>query len=241
MNQFFERIGNAVTSMSAIIFVLMMVIASGTFFSHTLFYEIFPSEMTEWEKSIATWTLACAWELTVLLTTVNTTHLSKLIPYAMAICSGLIILMFLHGFDSDLSWLEYFKRWFIGTLVANISIVFSGLFYSKWCEAKKQKSLEEKLSDLEWTVNHQHTQLSDAKCELEQSKKDFDQLFTYTEELEAFKAAELKKLECPHCRQQFETIYKLTSHKGTCSQNPNKGQKSSVFDDLSSNRIQMIK
>ncbi len=142
MNQFFERIGYSVTSMAAVIFVLVMTIIAMIFFSHTLFYEIFPPEMAEWEKSIATWTLAFAWELTVLITTCNTQFIHRRIPIAMAICSGFIILLFIHGFDSHLSGLEYFKRWFIGILVATINIVFSGLFYSKWCEAKKQRSYE---------------------------------------------------------------------------------------------------
>jgi len=61
MNQFFERIGYAITSMAAVIFVLVMTIIAMIFFSHTLFYEIFPPEMAEWEKSVATWTLAFAW------------------------------------------------------------------------------------------------------------------------------------------------------------------------------------
>src|SRR5882724_7938941 len=99
MNQFFERIGNAITSMAAIIFVLVMTIIAMIFFSHTLFYEIFPPEMAGWEKSIATWTLACAWELTVLVTTVNTNLINRKIPIIMAICSGFIILLFIHGFD----------------------------------------------------------------------------------------------------------------------------------------------
>jgi hypothetical protein len=220
MNQFFERIGHAITSMAAVIFVLMMTIIAMIFFSHTLFYEIFPPEMAEWEKSIATWTLAFAWELTVLITTCNTQFISKRVPIAMAICSGFIILLFIHGFEADLPMFEYFKRWFVGILVATINIVFSGLFYSKWCESKKKKSLDEKLTDLEWRVNHQHVQLTDTRNELEQSKRDFDQLFTYTEELETFKSTELKKLTCPHCHQQFENVYKLGSHKGVCQSNP---------------------
>lgn len=216
MNRFFESIGQAITSMSAIIFVLAMVIASGTFFSHTLFYEVFPSEMAEWEKSIATWTLACAWELTVLLTTVNTNYISKRIPYAMAVCSGLIILIFLHGFDTGLTELEYFKRWFIGLLVATINIVFASLFYAKWCEAKKQRSLEERLNEMESLFNDKDTELIKTKSVLEKSKADFDQLFIYMEGLEKFKEQEIKKLTCPHCNSVHENIYQLTSHKGRC-------------------------
>jgi hypothetical protein len=71
-------------------------------------------------------------------------------------------------------------------------------------------------------VNHQHIQLTDLGSELDQSKKDFDKVFSHTGELEVFKSAELKKLTCSHCQQQFTTIYKLTSQKGSCQSNPAK-------------------
>ena len=230
MNQIFERIGYAITSMAAVIFVLMMTIIAMIFFSHTLFYEIFPPEMVEWEKSAATWALAFAWELTVLITTCNTQFVHKRIPVAMAICSGFIILMFINGFEADLSMFEYFKRWFVGILVATINIVFSGLFYSKWCESKKQKSIEEHYHELELSFINITQELEKTKTDLNKSKNDFEQLFTYTEELEVFKLNELKKLTCQHCHKQFETIYKLTSHKGICHHNPRKGMKQTVFE-----------
>jgi hypothetical protein len=232
MNQFFERIGHAITSMAAVIFVLVMTIIAMIFFSHTLFYEIFPPEMAEWEKSIATWTLACAWELTVLITTCNTQFIHRRIPIAMAICSGFIILLFIHGFDTDLSGLEYFKRWFVGILVATINIVFSGLFYSKWKELKTEKNLQERLLEMDLSFNSQNIILVKTKDELTKAKADFDQLFTYTEELESFKAKEMEKLKCPYCHGQYETIFKLTSHKGVCNQNPKKGMKQSVFEEV---------
>ncbi|MBS1559351.1 MAG: hypothetical protein JST69_11570 [Bacteroidetes bacterium] len=213
----FEILGKAITSMSAIIFVLAMVVASGTFFSHTLFYEVFPSGMTEWEKSIATWTLACAWELTVLLTTVNTNYIGKKIPIAMAVCSGLIILLFLHGFDGGLSLLDYFKRFFIGILVAYINIVFSSLFLSAWQESRREKTAEEKLKELELLHEEQTRELVKTKSELDQSKKDFDQLFLLTEELEKFKKMELEKLICPHCNQPQKSVFHLSSHKALCN------------------------
>lgn len=213
--RFFETLGKAITSMSAIIFVLVMVIASGTFFSHTLFYEVFPKGMAEWEKSIATWTLACAWELTVLLTTVNTQYISRKIPYAMAVCSGLIILLFLHGFDEGLSPLDYIKRFFIGILVSYINVVFSSLFLSAWKESRKEKNLAARLSELEMLHLEHANELAKTRNELERSKKDFDQLFLLTEELEKFKKEELAKRTC-ECGVTLESIYKLTSHKSKC-------------------------
>jgi len=137
----------------------------------------------------------------------------------MAICSGFIILLFIHGFDAELSGLEYFKRWFIGILVATINIVFSGLFYSKWCEAKKQKSLEEKLKELGLVYGNQNNELTKIKVALDKSKTDFNQLFICTEELESFKAKEIQKLTCPYCQVVHENIYQLTSHKGRCQMN----------------------
>lgn len=202
--------------MAAIIFVLMMVIASGTFFSHTLFYEVFPNGMVEWEKSIATWTLACAWELTILITTIHTNHINKRIPFALAICSGLIILLFLHGFDHGLSLLDYFKRFFIGILVAYINIVFSSLFLSAWKESRKEKSLAEKLGELEIQHHLKTSELAKTKDELEQSKKDFDQLFLLTEALEKFKKEELAKRTCEKCHRVFNSIYHLHSHSSRC-------------------------
>ena len=174
MSQFFEKLGYAITSMAALIFALVLTITAMVFFSHTLFYEIFPPEMAEWEKSVATWTLACAWELTVLLTTCIVTHLNKKIPLTLAICSGFILILFLHGFEPELSLLQYVERWFIGILVAAINIVFSQLFFSKW-------------------------ESTNTVLQLTKAKTDFDQLFTYTEELEAFKAREMEKLTCIHC------------------------------------------
>jgi len=216
MNKFFERIGNAITSMAAIIFVLVMTIIAMIFFSHTLFYETFPLEMTTWEKSTATWALACAWELTVLITTVNTQFISKKIPFAMAVCSGVIIMMFIHGFDEGLSPLEYFKRWFIGILVATINIVFAELFYKKWKENVQTKEVTVQLKTLETDYQKRTTELSQAKTELSNSKALIEQLTDKVKELELFREQELQKLTCSNCKQTFESVYKLASHKAQC-------------------------
>jgi hypothetical protein len=109
--------------------------------------------------------------------------------------------------------------------------VFSGLFYSKWKELKTEKDLKERLLEKELSFNSQNIILVKTKDELAKAKADFDQLFTYTEELESFKTKELEKLKCPYCHGQYETIFKLTSHKGVCNQNPRKGMKQSVFEE----------
>jgi hypothetical protein len=150
----------------------------------------------------------------------------------MAICSGFIILFFIHAFEVDLTVLEYFKRWFIGILVAAINIVFSGLFYSKWRELKQQTDLNERVIQLEMVASTQTQELAKIKVELSKSKSDFDQLFTYTEELEAFKVKETQKLTCPYCHMVHENVYYLNSHKGHCTANPKKGKKSTIFEEF---------
>jgi hypothetical protein len=194
--------------------------------------------MAPTEKIISSYVLAVAWEITVLLTTANVNYLNRRIPIIMAICSGVILLFFIHAFDPDLNGLEYFKRWFIGLLIATINIVFSGLFYSKWCEAKKQRSFADLFYELEISFRAIKNELLKTKSELTKAKADFDQLFTHAEELESFKAKELEKLKCPYCNGQYETIFKLTSHKGVCNLNPRKGMKQSLFDEVQTMRNQ---
>jgi hypothetical protein len=231
MNQFFERIGHAITSMAAVIFVLFMTIIAGVFFSRTLFHGVLPREMQEWEKIGASYALAIAWELTILVTVTNVSYLNRRLPIVMAICSGVILLFFIHAFDTDLSLIEYVKRWFIGLLVATMNISFAGLFYRKWQNLHQQKDLNAQIAELENELATRTTELANNKSQLSAAKADFDQLFTYTKELESFKAKELEKLKCPYCHGHYETIFKLTSHKGVCNQNPKKGMKQSVFEE----------
>jgi len=236
MNKFFERIGYAVTSMAAVIFVLVMTVIAGVFFSRTLFYGVLPQEMQEWERSTASYALAIAWELTILVTVTNVSYLSRHIPIIMAICSGVILLFFIHAFDEDLFVMEYVKRSFIGLLVGFMNVIFAGLFYRKWQNLHQQKNLDIKIAELESAIQTETIEHANTRTQLTKAKADFDQLFIYTEELEKFKTTELAKLQCPHCRNQFENIYKLTSHKGVCNQNPKKGMKQSIFDDVQTNR-----
>jgi hypothetical protein len=86
-----DRIATGITSLEAVIMVLLFTISGMVLFSHNLFADVFPLTMTVWEKSLATWFWAVAWEATVLITTVNTKHLNRNVPAVMAMCSGVIV------------------------------------------------------------------------------------------------------------------------------------------------------
>jgi hypothetical protein len=241
MNQFFERIGNMITSMSAVILVLVMTILGLITFTHTLFNEVLPVTMTGWERELASWMLALGWEFTLLITTCNTQHLNRKIPAFVAIASGVIVLFFIRAFDSGQPDIELWKRWFIGLLISAINYIFTELFYSKWKELQLNKSLSARVSELETSLTGKSNELTQTTTELDLAKQTIDNLTIQVTELEKYKKREMEKLTCPHCQQVLETIYKLTSHKGTCSSNPHKGQKTSAFDDISSKKIRVMK
>ena len=93
MQSIINRIGNAITSISAVILVLMLTIVAMIFFNHTVFYETLPDTMVMWERQVAAWAIACSWELTILVDVCNTELLvSKRIPIGLSICSGFEIL-----------------------------------------------------------------------------------------------------------------------------------------------------
>jgi len=241
MNKFFERIGNMITSMSAVILVLVMTILGLITFTHTLFNEVLPITMTGWERELASWLLALGWEFTLLITTCNTQHLNRKIPAFVAIASGVIVLFFIHAFDSGQPNIELYKRWFIGLLISAINYIFTELFYSKWKELQANKIMSARMTELETSLAAKSKELTQAITELDQSRTTIANLTIQVTELEAYKRREVEKLTCPHCQQVYETIYKLTSHKGSCISNPNKGQKASAFDDVPGNRIMMMK
>src|SRR5690242_14626133 len=110
----FDIIGEGITSLGAVIFVMFMTITGMIFFSHTLFSHVFPTTMEPWEKLAATWLMALGWEFTVLITTCNTRHINKYIPVIMALCSGIIVLFFIQAFDNNKTMLEISQRWFVG-------------------------------------------------------------------------------------------------------------------------------
>ncbi|MBX2897995.1 MAG: hypothetical protein KF763_21310, partial [Cyclobacteriaceae bacterium] len=99
MTKFFEQIGAAITSMAAVIFVLILTLLGLLMFTHTLFYEVLPSTITGWERYTASWMLALGWEFTLLITTCNTQFLNRRIPVIAAIASGIIVLFFIQAFE----------------------------------------------------------------------------------------------------------------------------------------------
>lgn len=205
----FDRIGQAITSMGAVIFVLMMVIVAMVFFSHTLFTQALPETMEEWEKMSAAWFMALGWELTVLVTTCNTKHLNKSIPPIMAVCSGVILLFFVQAFDSTQPLLILCQRWFVGILIAAINFIYADLFYAKWKERLELIDRPNKLNDIQSQLNELQSEVNESRPKLIQLK-----------ELQQFKLKVDQELTCPHCKVKQPTYGTLHAHKGHCSNNP---------------------
>lgn len=230
MNRLFERIGFVMTSMGAVILVLVTTLLGLITFTHTLFNEVLPTTFTGWERTLACWLLALGWEFTLLITTCNTQFLNRRIPVIVAIASGVIVLFFIQAFDSHAPLIELSKRWFIGVLVATINYIYTELFYAKWQEIQQRRDQSKRISELEAILYETTLNLTKAQESLSVTIKDNERLTDYVIELEAYKKAELDKLKCPYCHSQFETVYKLASHKGVCEKRPNKSRKESIFD-----------
>lgn len=207
--KFFDSIAKAITSLGAVVFVLMMVIIAMVFFSHTLFTQALPETMADWEKIAAAWFLALGYECTVLLTTCNTKHLDRRIPYVMAVCSGIILLFFVQAFDFTQSPIIICQRWFVGILIAAINFIYADLFYAKWMERIELTQRPMKLDELQSRVNELQSAIAKAQPKLDQLK-----------ELEGFKRKIDQELTCPHCKNLQPSYGTLHSHKGHCSQNP---------------------
>lgn len=230
MNKLFEQIGFAITSMAAVIFVLVLTLLGLLTFTHTLFNEVLPQTITGFERSFASWMLALGWEFTLLISTCNTQFLNKRIPMIVAIASGVIVLFFIQAFSFDLPNIELMKRWFIGLLVATINFIYTELFYAKWQELHRNSDLNDRLHDLEQAVNTHVSEVKLLQDQLRKADSDVERLAGYVAELEEFKQKEIDKLKCPYCNSKMESVYKLASHKGICSHNPKKGAKLSVFE-----------
>lgn len=209
MEKTFDAIGKALTSMAAVIVVLLFTICGLTLFSQALFNEIFPAGMNAWEKAFATVFMAVAFESAILITTVNSSHINKNIPAIMALCSGIMVLFFLHAFDSELSWLTIFQRWFIGIMVALTNFLYTEIFHSKWKERLQLIEQPMKLIELERAFNESQSALNQAQSTL----KSFD-------ELQRFKEQVTRELTCPHCAKIQSSYGTLHAHKGHCSKNP---------------------
>lgn len=232
MNKLFEQIGFAMTSMAAVIFVLILTLLGLLTFTHTLFFQVLPQTITGWERYLASWMLALGWEFTLLITTCNTQFLHRRIPLVAAIASGMIVLFFIEAFSFDLPTIELFKRWFIGLLVATINFIYTELFYAKWKELHRTKDLNDRIIELEQVLDAKVIELSTSKDRLAKANVDIERMVDYVSELEAFKKKEIDRLTCSHCTNVFTTIYHLNSHRGNCEKNPKRGQKQSIFESV---------
>jgi hypothetical protein len=211
MEKLFDNIARGITSLSAVLLVLLLVVTGMVFFSHTLFTSVFPPEMSYWERFAAAWVMALGWEATVLVTTVNVKHLNKNIPAIMAVCSGVIVLFFIRAFDADQNWLVIMQRWFVGLLAATINYIYADLFYAKFKERISVIEAPMKVIELESTVNQLQSTLNQTQSKL----IEFD-------ELKRFRSKVIKELTCPHCKTEQISFGSLHAHKGHCLSNPRK-------------------
>jgi hypothetical protein len=217
LNKIFDAIGRAITSLAAVIFVMLMTITGMILFSHTLFAQIFPAGMNTWEKISATWFMALGWEFTVLITTCNTKHINRHVPAIMAICSGIIVLFFIQAFDGAQPPLILAQRWFVGILAATINYIYADLFYAKWKERKdlielpiQVNDLQAKLIERERILNLLQSEYNEVVSKLTIAQRDLLQLQRYKQNADA-------ELICPYCNVAQANAGSLRAHKGHCS------------------------
>jgi hypothetical protein len=220
MTRIFDSLGKAITSLAAVIFVMLMTIAGMILFSHTLFLDLLPAGMATWEKIVATWVIACSWELTVLITTVNTKHLNKNVPAVMAVCSGIIVLFFIQGFDGSVGWLIIVQRWFVSILVATINWIYADLFWAKWCEFHDTRYAHKRVDELQEINDALNRALIEKTKALDELQRSVNETAQCVNELKKFKAKIERELTCPHCKVIHENFGTLHAHKRHCSDNP---------------------
>lgn len=209
MIKLMPTIGRAITSLGAVIFVMLMVVCAMVFFSHTLFTQALPASMALWEKYTAAWFMAFGWELTVLVTTCNVKHLDGRIPAIMAVCSGIILLYFVEAFDWRQSFLIISQRWFVSVLIASVNYIYADLFYKKWSEFNQSVSLPGQVDELQSQLNEVRSQFNEAQSSLVELRSLRNQVSKIR-----------KQLTCPHCQTEFEEFGSLHAHKGHCLKNP---------------------
>lgn len=216
----FDNIGRVITSLGAVIFVMLMTITGMVFFSHTLFNEVFPASMETWEKFAATWVMALGWELTVLITTVNAKPETRHIPLVMAVASGIIVLFFIEAFDATQPFLTLCQRWLVGIIAATINYLYAGLFYTKWKERNDRQELPMKLVQTESELIQLRSTVNELQSDLNERQSRFIQVERELDELRRFKRQIDSELTCPHCKQPQKAFGTLHAHKGHCSENP---------------------
>ncbi|HMV08079.1 MAG TPA: hypothetical protein PK325_01380 [Cyclobacteriaceae bacterium] len=232
MNKIVSATADLITSLGMIIFVLLMTVMAMIFVGHGLYHQVFLKCMTPWQAEAASWVLSFGVETTVLVITCNVKHLSSnKLPLFFAICSGFIVLFFIDAFDFTQSGLDIAIRWFIGLLVSGVNYVYSELFVKKLSDAKQSADLRFEIANLNQQNNSISQELINTKSSLTKANLDIERLVEYVAELETFKKDQLDKLKCPYCQTAFETVFKLSSHKGVCEHNPKKGQKQSIFEE----------
>jgi uncharacterized membrane protein len=223
----FDEIGYAFTSMGAVVFILLMIIIAKTFFTHTLFLQVFPDTMSYWEKHIGSWVMAIAWDSTVLITTCNPKHVDKRIPMVMAVAEGVIMLFFIEAFDLSFTGLQIVMRWFIGILVAFLTYIYSDLFYGKWLErtnALQQpdqlQQLRAKLEQVEANLEHTAAGLEQSEAKVKQYAATIRDYEAEIKDLTAFREKVEAELKCPHCEKIQLGYGTLRTHQGHCPKNP---------------------
>jgi hypothetical protein len=202
-------VGRAVTHLGAVILVMFLVVGAMVFFSHTLFTQALPSNMAEWEKTMAAWLMAFGWEFTVLITTCNVKHLHPRIPAIMAACSGVIMLYFVQEFDLDQSLLVISQRWFVALLIASVNYIYADLFYKKWLEFIQS-------IDLATQVNQLQSQLNEVQSRVNEGHSALNEVRSLRIQINKYKV----QLTCPHCATEFTEYGSLHAHKGHCAKNP---------------------
>jgi len=231
MNKIVTQIADVITSLGAVIFVLLMTVIAMIFVGHGLYYQVFIKCMSPWQAEIASWVLSFGVETTVLVITCNVKYFSsRQLPLFFAICSGFIVLFFINAFDFTQYALDIAVRWFIGLLVVGVNYVYSELFVKKYNDLQFATNLLRELEVLKQQNADYNQELSSKEAELTQAKLDIERLVDYVAELEVFKKKEMDKVTCRFCKTVFPTVFHVNSHMRNCESNPRKGEKLSVFE-----------
>jgi hypothetical protein len=230
MEKLFLRLANAIMSVHAILLILLFTLVGLLTVTHTLFNEVLPNSIQGFERVVATWGLSVAWEASLLICTVSSQLLPKRITSLMALCSGVIVLFFIHAFANDQPPLEIIKRWFVGVLITLVNFLYTSLFFARWKELQEHKNLASRVAELETSLEAKAAELIKTQYQLTKSKQDVERLVNNVAELEVFKKSEIEKVTCSFCRQVFSSVYVLASHRTKCNVNPKKDQRDSVFE-----------